>query len=200
MMEELLMNPHPAPPPCKGEGGRRPGGGSNPPADTQSTSTKTSQETLTQSLGAIFTEKRLRLATAESCTGGLLAGRITDVSGSSAYFVGGVVSYANEAKENLLGVRPETLLRHGAVSEETAKEMARGVRERLGVDVAVSITGVAGPTGGAPEKPVGLVWIGLSDAKSTTARRFLWEQDRAGNRELSVEAALRWLIAWAEAQ
>jgi PncC family amidohydrolase len=157
-------------------------------------------EELARRLGEIFTEKRLTLATAESCTGGLLAGRITDVSGSSAYFVGGVVSYANEAKEKLLGVRHETLLKHGAVSEEAAIEMAQGVRERLGVDVAVSTTGVAGPTGGTPEKPVGLVWIGLSDAKDTTARRFLWAQDRAGNREGSVEAALSWLIEWAEAQ
>ncbi len=157
-------------------------------------------EELARRLGEIFTEKGLTLATAESCTGGLLAGRITDVSGSSAYFVGGVVSYANEAKEKLLGVRHETLLKHGAVSEETAMEMAQGVRERLGVDVAVSITGVAGPVGGTPEKPVGLVWIGLSDVRAAAARRFLWKQDRAGNRERSVEAALRWLIEWAEAQ
>lgn len=156
-------------------------------------------EALAHRLGDVFTEKGLTLATAESCTGGLLAGHITAISGSSAYFIGGVVSYANEAKEALLGVRHETLTTHGAVSEEVAKEMAHCMRERLGVDVAVSITGVAGPTGGVPEKPVGLVWIGMSDAETTIARRYMWDRDRASNRELTVEAALQWLIEWAEA-
>ena len=158
------------------------------------------EQELARRLGDLFTAKRLLLAAAESCTGGLLAAHITAVPGSSAYFVGGVVSYANAAKEALLGVRHETLLAHGAVSAEAAQEMAQGVRERLGVDVAVSITGITGPTGGAPDKPVGLVWIGLADAAGATARRFLWERDREGNRALSVEAALRWLIEWAEAR
>lgn len=154
---------------------------------------------LTKELGCILIQKRLTLATAESCTGGLLAGRVTDVPGSSAYFLGGMVSYSNEAKETLLGVRHETLLTHGAVSEKVAKEMARGARERLGADVGISVTGIAGPTGGTSEKPVGLVWIGLSDVTGEYARRYLWEQDREGNRKLSVEAALRWLVEWAEA-
>jgi len=154
---------------------------------------------LEERLGLLMTQKGLTLATAESCTGGLLAGRITDVPGSSAYFLGGVVSYANEAKERLLGVNHATLLKHGAVSEEVACQMARGIREQLGADVAVGITGVAGPSGGTADKPVGLVWIGLSDRQGEWARQFQWHSDRTGNRELSVDAALRILIEWAEA-
>jgi len=152
---------------------------------------------LEERLLLIFIQRGFKLATAESCTGGLLAGRITEISGSSAFFVGGVVSYANEAKESLLGVPRETLVLHGAVSEEVAAHMARGIRERLGVDVGISITGVAGPTGGTPEKPVGLVWFGISDASGTRAEHRLWEGDRARNRALSVEHALRMLLAWA---
>jgi PncC family amidohydrolase len=152
---------------------------------------------LEEELGRLFTAKGLTLATAESCTGGLLAGRITGVPGSSAYFIGGVVSYAYAAKEALLGVDPHTLQALGAVSREVACQMARGARERLGVDVAVSVTGVAGPTGGTPDKPVGLVWIGLSDADGERATRYLWDSDRAGNRQLSVQAALQMLVDWA---
>jgi PncC family amidohydrolase len=155
--------------------------------------------TLEEKLGFLMTQKRLSLATAESCTGGLLAGRITDVPGSSAYFLGGVVSYANEAKERLLGVDHVTLLEHGAVSEAVACQMACGIRQQLGADVAVGITGVAGPTGGTADKPVGLVWIGLSDKQGERARQFRWNSDRVGNRQLSVEAALHMLIEWAEA-
>ncbi|HEC22404.1 MAG TPA: CinA family protein [Chloroflexi bacterium] len=152
--------------------------------------------TLEEQLKEIFTAKNLTLATAESCTGGLLSARITDVSGSSAYFLGGVVSYANSAKEALLGVEHELLMTHGAVSAAVARQMAHGARERLGADVGISVTGIAGPTGGTPEKPVGLVWIGLSDAEGEQAARFQWAYDRAGNREHSVEAALRMLIEW----
>jgi PncC family amidohydrolase len=155
---------------------------------------------LEQQLGQIFTTNKLTVATAESCTGGLLAGRITDVAGSSSYFTGGVVSYAYEAKEGLLGVDHDLLAREGAVSEAVARAMARGARERLGTDVAVSVTGIAGPTGATPDKPVGLTWIGLADANGDRAERFVWDQDRAGNRRLSVDAALRMLIAWAESR
>lgn len=154
---------------------------------------------LEEQLSRQFSTRRLTLATAESCTGGLLAARITDVSGSSVYFMGGIVSYANAAKRDLLGVDPDLLEREGAVSEAAARAMARGARERLGADVAVSITGVAGPGGGTPDKPVGLTWIGLADARGDRAERFVWRSDRAGNRERSVEAALKMLIAWAEA-
>ena len=113
----------------------------------------------------------LTLATAESCTGGLISKRITDVSGASEVFLGGCVTYANEAKIRLLGVKPETLSAYGAVSEETAREMAKGVREALGSDIGVSVTGIAGPSGGTPEKPVGTVYIGVSTASGESVRR-----------------------------
>ena len=107
-------------------------------------------------------KNKLTLACAESCTGGLTSKRITDVSGCSDVFWGGCVTYANEAKMKLLGVKPQTLEKFGAVSEQTAREMAKGVREALGVDIGVSITGIAGPSGGSPEKPVGTVFVGIS--------------------------------------
>ena len=113
----------------------------------------------------------LKLAVAESCTGGLVGERLTNIPGSSDVFLGGVIAYHNDVKRKLLGVRAEDMERFGAVSEEVALQMAAGVRERLGADVGVSVTGIAGPGGGTPEKPVGLVWIAIhgSDAK---ARRF----------------------------
>jgi len=110
----------------------------------------------------LLTEKGLKVATAESCTGGYLSKRITEVAGSSAVFDCGVISYANQIKEKLLGVKPETLEQYGAVSPETAREMAEGVRGISGADIGVSITGVAGPDGGTEEKPVGLVYVGVS--------------------------------------
>jgi PncC family amidohydrolase len=154
---------------------------------------------LEERLGRIFTAKKLTLAAAESCTGGLLASRITDVAGSSAYFLGGVVSYAYSVKELLLGIDQQLLLAEGAVNEPVARQMARSVREKLGADVAVSITGIAGPEGGTPEKPVGLVWIGLADAQGDRAERSVWQSDRIGNKQQSVERALQMLIAWGEA-
>lgn len=119
-----------------------------------------------------FTMKKYgkTLATAESCTGGQLAHQLTAMAGASEYYVGGIVSYSNEVKECALGVRHETLLAHGAVSEETVREMVEGARTRLGADYAVATTGVAGPGGGTPEKPVGTVWIGVSSKKQTIAR------------------------------
>lgn len=155
---------------------------------------------LVEQIKQVFGEKKLTIATAESCTGGLLAGALTEVAGSSEYLAGGCVTYSNEAKIALLGVNKAALEQHGAVSEEIAKQMARGARERLGTDVAVSITGVAGPDGGTEEKPVGLTWIGLSDAKADSAQTFLWESNRQGNRALSVEAAMKMLLEWAEQQ
>ena len=142
-------------------------------------------------VGALLSERGLTLATAESSTGGLLAHRITSVSGSSAYYLGGFVTYANEAKEALLGVKRETLIAHGAVSEETAQEMARGARERLGADVGIATTGIAGPTGGTPEKPIGLVYVALSAADAELCQRHVWQGERAANNEESAEAALR---------
>lgn len=138
----------------------------------------------------------LTFATAESSTGGLVAHRITNVSGSSAYYLGGVVAYANEAKELLLGVCRETLLAHGAVSEETAREMARGARLRMGADIAVSVTGIAGPTGGTLDKPVGLVYVALSAPDAELCQRHCWQGDRLANKEQSADAALRLVLSY----
>ncbi|OGO71644.1 MAG: hypothetical protein A2Z37_01325 [Chloroflexi bacterium RBG_19FT_COMBO_62_14] len=134
------------------------------------------------------------LAVAESCTGGLVADRITDVAGSSGYFLGGVVAYSNRAKERFLGVRGTTLEAHGAVSEETAIEMAQGARRVFGADVAVAVTGIAGPGGGQPEKPVGLTWLGFSGPSGERAERHLWPGDRRANKAQSAEAALAMLL------
>ena len=124
-------------------------------------------ETLEELVVSLLKEQGKTLATAESCTGGLLAKRLTDVSGSSAVFHMGCVTYANEAKEMLLHVDHQTLLDHGAVSEETAREMAEGILRRSGSDLGIGITGIAGPEGGTPEKPVGLIYIALSDGEHT---------------------------------
>ena len=142
-------------------------------------------------IGALLSERGLTLATAESSTGGLVAHRITSVSGSSAYYLGGFVTYANEAKEALLGVKRETLIAHGAVSEETVLEMARGARERLGADLGIATTGIAGPTGSTGDKPVGLVYVALSAADAELCQRHVWQGDRAANNEQSTHAALR---------
>ncbi|HSB90693.1 MAG TPA: CinA family protein [Anaerolineales bacterium] len=141
-----------------------------------------------------FRRRGWTLALAESCTGGLIGHRLTNVPGSSDYFLGGIVAYAYEAKERLLGVRHETLYQHGAVSRETAIEMARGARLVLGADVGVSVTGIAGPTGGLPDKPVGLTWIAVSTRDHEQAQQFLWKGDRAANKEESAEAALHLLL------
>jgi PncC family amidohydrolase len=146
--------------------------------------------------GELLVVRRLTLATAESCTGGLVGHSITNVPGSSAYYLGGYVAYAYEAKEALLGVGRETLLNYGAVSEETAREMARGVRRRLGADLGLSVTGIAGPTGGTPEKPVGLTYVALSAADGEWCECHIWQGDRASNKEQSAEAALQLLVGY----
>jgi len=137
----------------------------------------------------------LTLSLAESCTGGLIAHRITNISGSSNYFLGGVVAYSNEAKEKILGVPHETLIRYGAVSEETARVMAEGARHLLASDLALAVTGIAGPTGGTPEKPVGLVYIALAAEEEVRCGRHTWNGDRLQNKAQSAEAALEMLIA-----
>jgi PncC family amidohydrolase len=149
-----------------------------------------------EAIGALLTQQCLTLSTAESCTGGLLSHRITNVPGSSDYFLGGFVTYSNEAKETFLGVSHETLLSYGAVSEETAREMARGARQRMGADIAVSITGIAGPSGGTPEKPVGLVYIALSAPDAERCQRQVWHGDRTANKEQSAEAALKLIVSY----
>lgn len=145
-------------------------------------------------IGDQLRARKWTLATAESCTGGLIGSLITDVAGSSDYFAGGILAYSNAIKQSLLGVRAETLARHGAVSAETACEMADGARRVLAADVALSATGIAGPGGGTPDKPVGLVWIGLATPADTSPHRFVWDGDRATNKRLSAEAALRLLV------
>ncbi len=140
----------------------------------------------------------LKVSTAESCTGGLVSHRITNVSGSSAYFPGGIVAYSYEAKASLLGVSWNTLNTHGAVSEETVLEMARGVRKVFEADIAISVSGIAGPSGGTPEKPVGTTWLGLSTPKGDWARHFLWDGDREENKHHSSEAALQFIIDYLE--
>jgi nicotinamide-nucleotide amidase len=130
------------------------------------------------------------LAVAESCTGGLIAQRLTSVSGSSRYFMSGVVAYSNEAKTKMLGVEPMVLLEHGAVSAAVAEDMAAGVRERAGTDFGLSVTGVAGPEGGTQEKPVGLVFIALADDAHTEHRKLMLPGDRHLIRWRSSQAAL----------
>jgi nicotinamide-nucleotide amidase len=153
--------------------------------------------TLEAVVGGLLRERRLTLALAESCTGGLVGHRVTNVPGSSAYFLGGAEVYSNGAKTALLGVSAATLERHGAVSEETAAEMAAGARRVFGADVAVATTGIAGPDGGTAEKPVGTVCFGLAAASGTVTRRYqLW-----GNRDwvklLASQVALDWVRRFA---
>src|ERR671932_626045 len=149
-------------------------------------------ETLEGVVGRLLTEKGATLALAESCTGGLLAKRLTDRVGSSAFFTEGLVTYSNEAKERLLGVPHELLVQHGAVSEPVAKAMAEGVRKTAGTDYGLSVTGVAGPDGGTEEKPVGLVFVGISYAEGPVAERLdlsAWRRSREAIRERSANRA-----------
>jgi len=134
------------------------------------------------------------LATAESCTGGLIGHLLTERPGSSAYFAGGVISYSNAVKQQALGVREETLRVHGAVSAECALEMARGVRAALGAHVGLSATGIAGPGGGTVSKPVGLVYLGLSSPLGEATAQHCWPHDRSGNKWATADAALSLLL------
>jgi PncC family amidohydrolase len=144
-------------------------------------------------VGELLRSLGFKLAVAESCTGGLVGHRITNVPGSSEYFMGGVTAYAYEAKVKLLGVSWDTLSRCGAVSQETVLEMARGARVALEADIGVSVSGIAGPGGGMPEKPVGLTWIGLSAGGFEEARSFVFPGDRLEVKEQAAEQALRML-------
>ncbi len=146
--------------------------------------------TLAEALGSLLRERGKTVAVAESCTGGLICDRLTDVPGSSDYLPGGVVAYANRIKTDLLGVSGRTLAEHGAVSRETALEMARGVAERLRSDVGISATGIAGPGGGTREKPVGTVWIGFWNPSSHFALRARFTNDRRVNKERTAAVAL----------
>ncbi len=144
-------------------------------------------------IGRMLKEKGMTLAVAESCTGGLLAGRITDVAGSSDYFLGGITAYSNQIKEEFLGVKSETLMKYGAVSEETAKEMAYGIKTKFNSSIGISVTGIAGPGGGTPEKPVGLTYIGFCDGNQCYAVKWNFGDNRERNRTRTVQACLNLL-------
>ncbi|MBI5930235.1 MAG: CinA family protein [Chloroflexi bacterium] len=145
-------------------------------------------------VGQRLREQNLTFAAAESCTGGLLLHRLTNVPGSSAYIAGGIVAYSNAAKHSLLGVQEHSLTVFGAVSEQVAVAMARGVRAALASQIGIGITGIAGPDGGTPEKPVGLTYIGFSTPDFSLVRRFVWDGDRVANKESSVQAALQMIL------
>jgi nicotinamide-nucleotide amidase len=145
---------------------------------------------LEEVLGMILTEKKLTIAVAESCTGGLIASRLTDVSGSSKYFERGVVTYSNRSKIELLNVSAHLIEQHGTVCKEVAEAMADGIRKIARTDIGLSTTGIAGPTGGSEEKPVGLVWIGYADAKDTFAMKFNFGDGRTRIKERASQAAL----------
>ncbi len=157
-------------------------------------------------VGQLLKQRGLTLAVAESCTGGLVSHRITDVPGSSAYYQGAITSYSNETKERVLHVNRDTLEQYGAVSEQAAREMAQGVRDALHADVGLAVTGIAGPDGGAPEKPVGLVYVALAAPDGVWVERRVWGNDRGDpldrreNKALSAEAVLDLLRRYLEGQ
>ena len=149
--------------------------------------------TMEECVGRLLSAKKHTLALAESCTGGLISRRITRIAGSSSYYFGGAVTYANEAKINFLGVNAATLEKHGAVSQETAREMSHGIREKTGATIALSVTGIAGPSGGTPEKPVGTVWMSIAQEGRHEARLFQLHGDRERIIQGASQAALNWL-------
>ena len=145
-------------------------------------------------IGPLLRQRKATLVSAESCTGGLIGHLVTNVSGSSYYYLGGVMAYANQVKQNVLGVRAETLQTNGAVSEPTALQMAHGVCRLLGADYGLAVTGIAGPTGAMPGKPVGLVYIALVGPDVERCERHVWRGDRVTNKVLSARRALQMLI------
>jgi len=151
-------------------------------------------EPLEVQIGKLLRKRGWRLAVAESCTGGLVGHRITNVPGSSTYYMGSVTAYAYDAKVRLLDVKWETLEKYGAVSRETVIEMARGVRRTLASDIGLSVSGIAGPGGGTLDKPVGLAWIGISFAGVDEAWSHIWKGDRLQIKEGAAEGALRLLV------
>jgi PncC family amidohydrolase len=144
-------------------------------------------------VGAALRERGWRLAIAESCTGGLMGHRLTNISGSSTYYLGSITAYAYRAKVRLLGISWETLEKYGAVSEVTVREMAVGIRHALAADVGLSVSGIAGPTGGTPEKPVGYAWIGLSTPKGIWTLQHTAGGNRIENKEEIAQVALEFL-------
>ncbi|MCC6148543.1 MAG: CinA family protein [Anaerolineaceae bacterium] len=157
-------------------------------------------------VGELLLNHGFKLVVAESCTGGLIGHRLTNIPGASEYYLGSVTAYAYEAKERLLGVKRETLAQFGAVSRETVIAMAQGVRKALSGDfpiekiIGLSVSGIAGPGGGMPGKPVGLVWVGLSTPGGDEAFEFYWHGSRIENKEHSAEAALQELLNYLQKQ
>ncbi len=157
-------------------------------------------EPLEVQVGTLLRQRGMKLVAAESCTGGLIGHLITNIPGSSEYYLGSITAYAYETKERLLGVRNETLLTYGAVSEQTVLEMAQGARRVLSAHfpldqmIGIAVSGIAGPGGGMPGKPVGLVWIGLSAPDVNRAWKYIWEGNRVENKALSARQALRLLL------
>jgi PncC family amidohydrolase len=151
-------------------------------------------EILEVQIGRLLQERKLKLAVAESCTGGLIGNRITDVPGSSEFFWGSIVAYAYEAKVALLGVSWDTLNLRGAVSRDTVLEMARGTRRALSTDIGLSVSGIAGPGGGTEEKPVGTTWIGLATGDGEWAKQYRFPGDRTQNKASAADAALQLLL------
>jgi PncC family amidohydrolase len=149
---------------------------------------------LAERLQEICLAAGLTVATAESCTGGRIADALTDVAGSSGYLRGGVVAYADAIKRELLGVPALVIEQHGAVSAQAARAMAAGARTRLGVDLAVAVTGIAGPTGATAGKPIGLAYVAVADPAGIEIRRFTWSGDRESNKAASASAALELLV------
>lgn len=145
-------------------------------------------------IAALLGELGWTIGTAESCTGGLIGDLLTNRAGSSSYFSGGIISYSNDIKNRLLTVNAETLKSAGAVSEACALEMAHGVRQTLQVDVGISATGIAGPDGGSADKPVGLVYVGISSPKGDLVQKYTWSYDRMGNKRATADAALQAVI------
>ena len=139
-------------------------------------------------------ERGLTLATAESCTGGLIGHLLTETSGSSEFYVGGIVSYSDQLKRSELGVAAHMLEQHGAVSAQTVVAMAEGSRQRYAANVAIAVTGIAGPAGGSDDKPVGLTYVAVADENGHDVRRNVWKDDRHGNKMRSAEAALSLLL------
>jgi len=156
---------------------------------------------LAEQLGCKLRGKGAYLVTAESCTGGFLAHLITEIPGASDYYLGGIVAYSNKAKERFLGVSPQTLARFGAVSEQTAREMAEGARHAfMGIQplekiIAVAITGIAGPSGGTPEKPVGTVWIAAAGMNEILANKYFYKGDRSEIKQKSAKQALKFIVS-----
>jgi PncC family amidohydrolase len=155
-------------------------------------------ETIAETIGRLLTARGQTLALAESCTGGLIGHLITEVPGSSAYFLGSAVTYAYQAKELLLGVPHETIVTYGVVSEPVSRAMAGGVRRVLSADIGLAVTGIAGPGGATPFKPVGLTYVALSAPGAEVCRRFVWSGDRAANKLSSALAALELLKEYLE--